>query len=180
MTYNDQVKTITTKRLLLRLFQESDADTVAKLCNNYEIYKNTMYLPFPYERDHALVWMERHLENFLADKAYEFAITDRKTGELFGAIALSNSPSFHHGELAYWIGEEYWGNGYATEAAEAMIEFAFKEKQLHKVFARFFSTNPASGRVMEKIGMEKEGMLKEHVRKENRYVDLVYYGIINK
>jgi [ribosomal protein S5]-alanine N-acetyltransferase len=179
MNYDDQQKTITTNRLVLRLFEKSDAEAVARLCNNYNLYKNTLYLPYPYALEDALSWMERHLNNFNEDKSYEFAVTDKDSGEVYGAIALSNNKRFHHGEIAYWIGEEFWGNGYATEAAEAVLKFAFEVKQYHKVFARYFSSNPASGRVMQKLGMKEEGILIDHVWKENRYENLVCYGIIN-
>ncbi|MEH7356867.1 GNAT family N-acetyltransferase, partial [Neobacillus drentensis] len=54
MIYDNQNKTITTKRLVLRLFQKSDAVAVTKLCNNYNIYKNTLYLPYPYSLEDAL------------------------------------------------------------------------------------------------------------------------------
>ncbi|MBP3038232.1 GNAT family N-acetyltransferase [Bacillaceae bacterium Marseille-Q3522] len=179
MKYNHQNKTITTKRLVLRLFQKADAVAVTKLCNNYNIYKSTLYLPYPYSLEDALSWIEHHPDNFNANKLYEFAITDKEREELFGAIALSNNQKFQNGEIAYWIGEEFWGNGYATEAAQAVLQFAFEEKHYHKVFARYFRSNPASGRVMKKIGMKKEGEFIDHVRKQNRYEDLVYYGIIN-
>ena len=179
MIYDHQNKTITTQRLVLRLFEESDAADVARLCNNYNIYKSTLYLPYPYAIEDALKWMERHRKNFDADKSYEFAVTDKETGELYGAIALSNNQAFHHGEIAYWIGEEFWGKGYATEAAQAIVQFSFADKQYHKVFARYFASNPASGRVLQKLGMKEEGVLKDHVRKDNRYEDLVYYGIVN-
>jgi RimJ/RimL family protein N-acetyltransferase len=171
---------LTTERLNLRLFQKSDAETVALLCNNYNIYKSTLYLPYPYHINDALSWIETHYDNFIADKLYEFAITDKETGEVFGAIALSNNKNFNHGELAYWIGESYWARGYATEAAKAVLQFAFKEVKLHKVFARYFSSNIASGKIMEKIGMKQEGILKEHIFKEGKYEDLVYYGILEK
>lgn len=180
MVFEDESKTITTKRLKLRLFQISDAATVTKLCNNYNIYKNTLYLPYPYSIEDALSWIEHHLNNFNANKSYEFAITDKESGDLYGAIALSNNQKFKNGEIAYWIGEEFWGNGYATEAAQAILQFAFDEKQYHKVFARYFNSNPASGRVMEKLGMKQEGYFIDQVRKENRYEDLVYYGLINQ
>ena len=179
MIYNDHTKTITTNRLILRLFQKSDAAAVARLCNNYNIYRNTLYLPFPYEETDALGWMGHHLENFNANRSYEFAIADKNTGELYGAIGLSNNVLFQQGELAYWIGEEFWGNGYATEAAQAIVDFAFRKKNYHKVFARYFGSNPASGKVMEKIGMKKEGLLTDHVKKDDRFEDLVYYGIVN-
>ncbi|WP_309487186.1 GNAT family N-acetyltransferase [Bacillus sp. ISL-4] len=124
--------------------------------------------------------MEHHYDNFMADKSYEFAVTDKETGELFGAIALSNNKRFNHGEIAYWTDEPYWGNGYVTEAAQSILQFTFEEKKLHKVFARYFPSKLASGKVMEKIGMKKEGILNEHVIKDSKYVDLVYYGIINE
>lgn len=179
MLFSEQNRTITTDRLVLRLFETLDAEEVTRLCNNYNIYQNTLYLPYPYTVQDALTWMERHLENYQANKAYEFAITDRETGVLYGAIALSNNKSFRHGEIAYWVGEGYWKNGYATEAAEAIKQFAFQEKGYHKIFARYFGSNLASGRVLEKLGMVQEGILKDHVRKEDRYEDLVYCGMIN-
>ena len=178
MNFDKQIKSITTKRLILRPFHKSDAENVTRLCNNYNLFKNTLTLPYPYTIDHALTWIENHADNFHANKLYEFAITDKKSGELYGAIALSNNQKFQNGEIAYWIGEEYWGNGYATEAAEAILHFAFIEKQYHRVYARYFHTNLASGKVMQKLGMKQEGILKEHVKKEGIFVDLVYYGII--
>lgn len=180
MAYVPEKLMITTERLILRLFQTSDAETVATLCNNYSIYKSTLYLPFPYSLDDALSWIEFHYDNFIEDFSYEFAVTDKETGELYGAIGLSNEIDFNQGEIAYWIGEQYWGKGYATEAAQAIVQFAFEEKKLHKVFARYFSSNPASGKVMEKIGMKQEGILKDHVIKDGKYEDIVYYGIINE
>jgi len=178
MNYREKEKTIETNRLLLRLFKETDAPEVTKLCNNYNLYKNTLYLPYPYSIEDALSWMKNHLDNFNGNKSYEFAITDKVTGKLLGAIALTNHQKFYNGEIAYWVGEKYWGNGYATEAAIGILQFAFIEKNYHKVFARYFDSNLASGKVIEKIGMKKEGILKEHVKKENKYLDLIYYGIL--
>jgi [ribosomal protein S5]-alanine N-acetyltransferase len=180
MGYIREKLIIATERLVLRLFQPSDAETVTMLCNNYNIYKTTLHLPYPYSLNDALSWIEFHYDHFMAEISYEFAITDKETGELFGAIAVSNNKRFNQGEIAYWIGEPYWGNGYATEAAQSILQFAFEEKKLHKVFARYFSSNPASGKVMEKIGMKQEGILKEHIIKDGKYEDLVYFGIINE
>ena len=178
--FDAQTKTITTERLILRLFQLSDAQRVSELCNNYNIYKSTLGLPYPYPVESALAWIPTHEENFDNDKHYEFAITDKNTGELYGAIALSNNKAYKNGEIAYWVGEEYWGKGYAPEALKGLIEFAFTERGYHKVWGRFFTSNPASGRVMEKVGMLKEGLLAEHVIKEGKFEDLILYGILNK
>src|SRR5690606_40263990 len=63
-------------------------------------------------------------------------------------------------------------------SSDLIVQFAFEEKNYHKVFARYFASNPASGRVLQKIGMQQEGVLRDHVLKENRFEDLVYYGIL--
>lgn len=107
--YNQAERTLTTERLILRPFKESDAQRVSELCNNYNIYKSTLTLPYPYSNDCALSWIQTQEANFNSNKSYEFAITDKNTYELYGAIGLSNNQSHKNGELGYWIGEEYWG-----------------------------------------------------------------------
>jgi len=180
MMYDPNTRTITAERLILRPYALSDAQRVYELCNNYNIYKSTFTLPYPYPIESALAWIPTHEENFKKDKVYDFAITDKATGELYGAIGLSNNQAHKNGEIAYWIGEEYWDNGYATEAVKAVIDFAFTEKGYHKVWGRFFATNPSSGKVMEKVGMIREGMLAEHIIKDGKFQDMIYYGIVNK
>lgn len=179
MAYNRGDRTITTERLRLRLFTEADAQNVVELCNNYNLYKSTLHLPYPYSIECALSWIANHEQNFELDQLYEFAITDKESGQLYGAIAITNDKQHKNGEIGYWIGEPYWGKGYGTEAAKAVIEFAFKEKHYHRVYGRYFKTNPASGKVMEKCGMEYEGTLKEHIYKIDAFEDIVCYGMIN-
>lgn len=179
-SYNQEKRTITTERLILRPFDLSDAQRVYELCNNYNVYKSTLTLPYPYPLDCALSWIPTHEDNFNNNKHYEFAITDKGTSKLYGAIGLTNKQTHRNGELGYWIDEENWGKGYATEAVKAVIEFAFSEKHYHKVYARHFASNLGSGRVMQKSGMVKEGTLLQHIYKENKYEDLTHYGIINR
>ncbi|WP_054703904.1 GNAT family N-acetyltransferase [Bacillus sp. JCM 19041] len=180
MIYQETKKTIETDRLLLRLFKEEDAETVSMMCNNYNLYKSTLTLPYPYTLDCALSWIATHEQNFEENKRYEFAITDKSSGQLYGAISISNQQPFRNGELGYWVAEEHWGNGYGTEAAKAVIEFVFNEKNYHRVYARFLKSNPASGKIMVKCGMEYEGIQKDHVFKNDSFEDVVLYGIINK
>jgi RimJ/RimL family protein N-acetyltransferase len=177
--FNQDKRTIITERLILRPFELSDAKRVSELCNNYNIYKSTLTLPYPYSLDCAISWIETHEDHFNDNKSYEFAITDKNTNELYGAIGLTNKQAHRNGEVGYWIGEEYWGKGYATEATQAIIAFAFSDKHYHKVFARHFASNPASGKVMQKCGMVEEGIFMQHIYKENKYDDLIHYGIIN-
>lgn len=177
--YNQENRTITTERLLLRPFQLSDAQRVSELCNNYNIYRSTLTLPYPYPIDCAISWIQTHEDNFNNNKSYEFAIADLSTNELYGAIGLTHNHTHRNGELGYWIAEEHWGQGYATEATKAITVFAFSEKHYHKVYARYFASNPGSGRVMQKSGMMQEGILLQHVYKEHKFEDLILYGMLN-
>jgi RimJ/RimL family protein N-acetyltransferase len=103
-------------------------------------------------------------------------VTDRDSGELFGAVGLQIEPGHALGELGYWIGVPYWGRGYATEAARALMRYGYSRLGLHRIQARHFLRNPASGRVMEKLGMSREGVLRQSVRKWGRFEDVVLYA----
>lgn len=179
MTYDQNTQTITTDRLTLRLFTIADAPKVTELCTHEAIYAGTLNLPKNYTIESAQGWIPHHQPNFEQDKAYELAITHKLTGELLGAIALSNNVTLKKGEIAYWVGYPYWGNGYATEALQAIIDFAFQIKDYHRVFGRYFTTNPASGKVMEKVGMSYEGTHVDDVIKDGEYKSLGFHGLIN-
>lgn len=176
--YKDGI--ITTDKLILRPFTLDDADDVARMCGSGVLQRTTMALPYPYTRENAVAWISRHDElrqNRIEDA---FAISDKETGTLYGAISLMyhvmNSPT---AEMGYWVGEEYWNRGYASEAARALIEYAFSELMLHRVYAQHFGSNLASGRVMQKAGMKHEGILRDHYFKNGRYEDGVMYGIVS-
>jgi ribosomal-protein-alanine N-acetyltransferase len=81
-------------------------------------------------------------------------------------------------ELGYWIGKPYWGNGYGTEAAKAVLHYGFTVLGLNRIYATHMSRNPASGRVMEKIGMKYEGCSRQHVKKWDVFEDLKMYAIL--
>jgi [ribosomal protein S5]-alanine N-acetyltransferase len=72
----------------------------------------------------------------------------------------------------------HWGRGYATEAAREAVRYAFADLDLHRVHAAHFRSNPASGRVMQKVGMSYEGTLREHHKKWGEYEDRVEYGLL--
>ena len=82
-------------------------------------------------------------------------------------------------EIGYWIGEQYWGNGYATEAVKQLVAIAFNQLGIHRVYAKIFEYNVASMRVLEKIGFEKEAIIKLSVIKEGRIFNEYIYSIMN-
>lgn len=123
-------------------------------------------------------WISTHDPNFEKGEAADFAIVLRDSGQLVGTIGLSINRRFDHAEMGYWIGKPYWGQGYCTEAAREILRYGFEDLMLNRIFASYFRRNPASGRIMEKLGMRHEGIARQHIKKWNGYEDLVMYGIL--
>lgn len=169
-----------TKRLYFRRFTYKDSGRVAYLCNDRDLVDNLLYLPYPYTEAHAREWISYHNENFIKERLYEFAIILKEDDRIIGCISLSNDKMNLKGDVGYWIGRDYWGQGYATEALEGLIKYAFEERGFHKICSEHFIYNPASGRVMQKASMDFEGIRKDHIFKNGSFHTVVTYGIINR
>lgn len=96
-----------------------------------------------------------------------------------GAIGFTINPEHETAELGYWLGVSYWGQGFGTEAARAMIEFGFSTLALHRVQAHHLGNNPASGRIMQKVGMKFEGRSPGAFKKWGEFLDVDRYGILH-
>ena len=141
-----------TERLLLVQFIENHADDVQALAGNYQVAKNTLNIPHPYEEGMAEAWISTHQHAWDEKKSLTYAILLKPMGRLIGAVGLVGI----HGDeasMGYWVGEPYWGKGYCTEAANALLDFCFNDLKLTRIEAEYLVRNPASGRVMEKLGM---------------------------
>ncbi|MCP3903445.1 MAG: GNAT family N-acetyltransferase [Planctomycetes bacterium] len=171
--------TLTTERLLLRPYTEADAPDVQRLAGEREIAATTIRIPHPYPDGAAEEWISGHPRAFESRESVVFAVTLRDGGALAGGIGLDLSPAHHCGELGYWIAVPYWKRGLATEASRAVIDYGFRDLDLHRIEAHCFISNPASGRVLEKVGMTAEGELRERVLKWGDYETLRYYSILH-
>lgn len=169
---------LTTKRLLLRPFDLSDSKQVQELANDKKIYDTTLLIPYPYPDGLAEKWIADHKEEFEKNSHIIWAITLIEDNKLIGAIGLNLNPIFEKGEFGFWIGVDYWNNGYASEALSEIIRFGFEELRLNKIYAHHFANNPSSGKVMIKNGMKQEGYLREDIIKDYKYIDVVLYSIL--
>ena len=167
-----------THRLILRPFTLADAPDVQLLAGAREVAATTALIPHPYSDGMAEAWIASHPNGLAEGTNVVYAITDGQTGALIGAIGLSVVAEHSRAELGYWIGVPFWGHGYCTEAAAAVLRYAFEELGLRRVQARHFAINPASGRVMQKTGMAHEGVMRQHFVKWGRPMDIVFYGIL--
>ncbi|MGN7756225.1 GNAT family N-acetyltransferase [Chryseobacterium sp. 22532] len=167
---------IETERLILSQLKEEDLPFVTEYLQDKIFSDVTSNIPYPYTGEHAKFWMKMSRESFENNTGYTFAVRN-KEGQILGAIGLHDRDD-DKAELGYWMGKPFWNKGYITEAATALIDFGFNELQINKIYATYFLDNPASGRIMEKIGMEKEALLKQHLKKDGKYIDVMMYSIL--
>lgn len=167
---------IQTDRLTLNHFSEADIPELVPLIGAHEVAANTLRIPHPYE--------EKHAREFLASVAKEnelrLAIRLRNDDRLCGGIGLHPDMQHLRAELGYWIGVPFWGKGYATEAARAVVHYGFEQFKLNRILAAHFKGNEASGSVLRKIGMKHEGCARQAILKWGKFIDLEMYSILRE
>lgn len=175
---------LNTSRLKLRPFSDTDAPRVAELANDEEVSRNLRSFDFPYSLDDAKDWVGELPVEWEQGRSAVFAVcfeqAESHEQELVGAIGIVLDQQSNRGELGYWVGRKYWGQGIATEASQSMLDFAFGQLGLNKVVAECLVRNPASARVIEKVGMVQEGALEKHFRKNvgDEYCDVRVFGLL--
>ena len=167
-----------TDRLLLRSLTLEDAPEVQRLAGDRDIALMTVAVPHPYEDGMAEEWIRSCSKEYEKDEGLNFAITRKTDKNLIGVIGLGLEQEHERAELGYWIGKPYWNKGYATEAATAVVAYSFEVLKLNRIYAYHFKRNPASGRVLEKVGMQYEGCHRQHLKKWDNFEDLMGYGML--
>lgn len=171
--------TIRTARLLLGTFESEDAPDLQRMAGAREIADTTVSIPHPYGLDHALAWIGNQRRESVRGRATNFAVRLLSGSPLIGSASLRDiDPEHHQAELGFWIGHDWWGQGYASEAAAAVIRFGFETLGLNRICAHHMARNPAAGRVLLHVGMKQEGLLRERVTKWGVYEDVVVYAIL--
>jgi RimJ/RimL family protein N-acetyltransferase len=154
-----RIRLIQTERLVLRAPRAEDAKTIATLANDRRIAENTLRVPHPYGITDAQRFITGAHES--SDETV-FLIT-RRDATVLGACGVTNRPG-ESAELGYWLAVAFWDNGYATEAARALIDYAFDDLGYEVLHAGARVSNPASRRVLEKCGFEWTGVELNRIR----------------
>ncbi len=169
---------IETKRLILRPFTLGDVAEVRKLVSDRDIAATTSDSEVP-QPDMVESWIRVREERFGKGESFDFAIVHGEQEYVLGAIGLGIELKRDESmQLGYWLGKQYWNQGYCTEAARAVLKYGFEVLGLRRIFSRYFAGNAASGRVMQKIGMKYEGTMREAYKKWDKFEDLVCYSIL--
>lgn len=161
--------------IVLRKYQDIDAEALAKKANNSKIARYlTDGFPYPYTLDHA----KSFIEKFKSHNPTQVFVVE-VDGELAGGIGIHPKDDIMrlNAELGYWIAEEFWGKGIATIAIQKMVNYAFSNFNINRIYARPFGSNKASSRVLEKCGFTLEATIKQNIIKNGIIEDELIYAI---
>jgi RimJ/RimL family protein N-acetyltransferase len=163
-----------TERLVLRPWRMSDEEALARHANNRKVWINLRdHFPHPYTREHAREWIGRSL----AAPVPQTNLAIEHAGEFIGSIGLVplSDVSRFTAEVGYWIGEAFWGRGFAAEALRRFTDYAFEQFSFERLEGWVFATNPSSGRVLEKAGYVYEATLRRSAFKDGQFLDCHVY-----
>jgi RimJ/RimL family protein N-acetyltransferase len=138
----------------LRPPEDRDAPAIVGFME-WDVVKNLARAPHPYTEEDARVFLGRVEEGRAKGDAFSFAVTRKDDGALVGMCGVNRHETGL--ELGYWLGRPYWGQGFTTEAAAEVLGFAFRNLRAESVEAGWFHDNPASGRVLAKLGFLPDG-----------------------
>jgi RimJ/RimL family protein N-acetyltransferase len=157
-----------TERLLLRPLEARDALPISRLASDWDVARQTAQIPHPYPLTVADQW----IASLGAD---EFVRAIEFEGELIGACGfVANGP--HEAEIGYWLGRPYWGRGFATEAARALVAHCFLNLGHKRLTCCHFTDNPASARVIRKLGFRRTGTCRTWCAARGAETDCVVYA----
>ena len=167
---------IGTERLLLRPHRREDVDDIFEFARDPE-WGRYLTAPMPYLREHAVEFVEDRIRT-PRDLWPVWAM--ELEGKVVGGIGIEIDVEHATGALGYSLAKAHWGRGLTVEAARAVVDWAFRERGLAKVYAYADARNVASLRVMEKLGMTREGLLRGHRMLRDERVDEVHYGLLRE
>jgi len=121
--------------------------------------------------------LQNSYQPFEKGKVFELAIERKEDGKVIGLLGLIRQ-DHGQGEMGWVLGVEYRGQGYATEAARALMDYGFNTLGLHRIHADTSTDNVASWRMMERLGMRREGLLRGAIFEEGKWVDRYVYGML--
>ena len=174
-----ELENLETERLLLRKLSMDDLyDYYERIGSDGEVSRTMLWEPHQ-DIGETLETFQKVLAGYEEGNYYRWVVVEKSEDALIGNVSLlrldekENSCSF-----AYMFAKDYWGQGYATEAMAAVLDFAFEKLEVEKVVADHFATNPASGAVMRKLGMAHTGTIREKYEKHGHKVDAECYELV--
>lgn len=171
---------LTTNRLILREFTENDWPEVLAYQND------ARYLRFYPWTKRTLEDVQKFVQMFLDQQTaqprikFQLAVTLKANNQLIGNCGIRmDSADARQADIGYELAPPHWGQGYATEAARALVHFGFTELHLHRIWSWCIAENLASAHVLEKLGLRLEGRMRESEYFKGRYWDTLAFSMLD-
>jgi ribosomal-protein-alanine N-acetyltransferase len=171
---------LVTERLIMREFQPDDWPATLA----YQV--EPLYLRYYAWTDRTPQAVQEFVQMFLAQQQerprtkFQLALALKSSGQLIGNCGIRmDSPDAHEADIGYELSPHYWGQGYATEAAHAILKFGFTQLHVHRIWSWCMADNAGSAHVLEKIGMQPEGRLRDKEYFKGRWWDTLLYAILD-
>ena len=159
------------ERVSLRTVEEEDIEFLRDAVNDPDVWRTTLMA----EPKNAEQEREFFEEVVCGDGSVDLLVADGE--DPVGMVGLNGLDEGNGvAELGYWIAPDQWGDGYATDAARTVTEYAFRQRRLHRVEARVVDFNEASARVLEKAGFDREGVHRGAAFVDGEHRDVVWYA----
>ena len=159
-----------TENLVIKKPSEKHLKSLIKELNNWNISKWLIEVPYPYSIDDAKYWVKK-------TKQDQYSLNIYLKNKLIGGVSLSNQRENSKWELGYWIGEEYWGNGYAIEACENLISYFFRNTNNSTIYASHMKDNIKSKKIIIKLGFKLVSSGKKFSISRNEMVEDLNYEL---
>ena len=169
-----------TARLVLREFEVADWHALHDVESRPEVARYQSFEPRTAEESRAYVTGARRDASEQPRRTYDLAVVPWDEDGLIGRCGLGITDPHGEGMLWYTQHPAFWGRGFATEAARGMVDFGFGELGLHRIWADCDPDNPASWRVLEKVGMRREGHLRENAWLKGEWRDTLIYAVLRR
>jgi [ribosomal protein S5]-alanine N-acetyltransferase len=170
------VSLIETERLKLRKIEDDDWALYQILYSNEDILA---HVGPSVSEDVLKKYFSVNKDDTKQNKQYTLIIEEKQSGVSVGSIGMYKiQHTFQRCEIGFMLLPDSWGKGYATEAAKAVVKYAFNELGLNRISAVSAITNIASHKVLEKVGFEREGCLRQNVILKDEYVDDYIFGML--
>lgn len=172
---------IWTERLVLRDLTEDDQERVHSYASDSEVVRYMDWGPNTEQETMNFIQRSIAAQKEQPRMNYTLAIILKADNRLIGSCGIHvSSPENKEGWIGYCLNRNFWGQGYATEAASALVGFGFAQLSLHRIFATCVPANTASAHVLEKAGLKLEGHLREHRWVKGAWRDSLLYATINR
>lgn len=167
------------EKCLLRPYRMADLDELVRLADNVKVWRNlTDLFPHPYTRESAFDWIQHCLDSAPPVRDFAIEVDGHYAG---GAGAQPKQDVLRRNvEVGYWLGEEFWGRGIATDACALISAYALKTFRPVRLEATVFAWNPRSGRVLEKNGFHLEARHEARISKGGEITDELMYARIHR